>query len=139
MAANPYSTRAYQTTAVDTSDRNHQVVLLFDAAVCFLYQARVGMEIGNYHAHCEGILRTQRILSALMMALDKEIGGELAEHLFGLYNWLHHTLTEASIADDLALLGEALAVIKSLRDAWRQAEQNLRSGQAEATEQPRAA
>lgn len=135
----PYSARAYQATAIDTSDRNHQVVLLFDAAVRFLYQAQAGMEAQDYHAQCEAIVRTQRILSALMTALDREAGGELAENLFGLYNWLHNMLSEASITDDLSLLGEALAVMTGLRDAWRQAEQNLRSGQAEATEQARAA
>lgn len=131
MALTPYSAKAYQTTAVDTADRNHQVVLLFDAAVCFLYQAQAGIEAGEHYAQCEAIIRTQRILSALTLALDKRVGGELAEHLLGLYQWLYNTLTEASIRDDLALLGEALVVMSQLRDAWRQAEQNLHSGQAQ--------
>lgn len=139
MAVTPYSARAYQITAIDTADKNHQVVLLFDAAVCFLYQAQAGMETGDHHAQCDAIVRTQRILSALMTALDREAGGELAEQLFGLYNWLHNLLSEASIADDLTLLGEALAVMADLRDAWRQAEHNLRAGQAEAVEQAQAA
>lgn len=129
MAPTPYSARAYQTAAVDTADRNHQVVLLFDAAVRFLHQAKEGMKVRDHHAQCEGITRAQRIFSALSAALDKESHPELSQGLFSLYNWVYNNLTEASIHDDVALLEQVLKIVSNLRDAWRQAEQNLRTEQ----------
>jgi flagellar secretion chaperone FliS len=139
MAA-AYSTQAYQNTEVGTSDPNHQVVLLFDAAVRFIHRAKAGMESGDHYAQCEAVLRTQKILSTLMAALDTKASPELGESLFVLYNWLYANLTEASVHDNVELLGEVLVIVTNLRDAWRQAEQNLRMGETEAApEQARAA
>ena len=129
MAPTPYSARAYQTAAVGTADRNHQVVLLFDAAVRFLHQAQEGMRAGDHHAQCEGITRAQRIFSTLSAALDRESTPELSHSLFSLYNWIYNNLTEASIQDNTELLGQVITVVSDLRDAWRQAEQNLRAEQ----------
>lgn len=140
MAASAYSARAYQSTEVGTSDPNHQVVLLFDAAVRFLHRAKAGIEAGDHFAQCEAILRTQKILSTLMAALDTKSDPTLGESLFRLYNWLYANLTEASIHDNVELLDAVLQIVTNLRDAWRQAEQNLRVERAEApVEQDKAA
>lgn len=132
--ATPYSARAYQATAVGTSDRNHQVVLLFDAAVRFMHRAIAGMESKNYEAQCDGILRTQKILSILMAALDSNINPEFSKNLFSLYNWLYNSLTEASLQENLELLTELTEIVTNLRDAWQKAEQSVRL--EEATEMP---
>jgi len=121
MAGITYSTKLYQQADVQTADKSHQLILLFDSAVRFLHQARDAMEAGNCEMQCTNIVRTQRIVSALMAALEPEFNPELAQSLWAMYNWIHANLTEASIKDDIILLGEILEIMTSLRDAWRQA------------------
>jgi flagellar secretion chaperone FliS len=126
MAALSYPSRAYQATAVDTSDPNHQVVLLFDASVRFLSRAREAMEKQDYEGQCTDIVRTQKILTTLMAALDMNANPEMGQSLYSLYSWLHTKLTEASIHDDVPLLDDLVAIVTDLRDAWREAELSLK-------------
>ena len=139
MAAAAYSARAYQSTAVDTSDRNHQVVLLFEAAVRFLTRAQEAMARRDYEGQCNDIVRTQKILCTLIGAVDVGVDPDAGQHLLTLYNWLHANLTEASLRDDTNLLAEITQIMADVRDAWRQAEQNLRTEQPDALPQDRAA
>lgn len=130
MAANLYA-RTYQTTEAASADPRHTLVLLFDGLVRFLYQAREAMSVGLHEAQCENVIRAQRILSTLMASLDRNVAPELAETLWGMYNWMHGALTEASIRDDVEALGEVVETAEGLRAAWRRAEQELRPQVAE--------
>lgn len=127
-----YPSKAYQNTAIDTADRKHTVVLLYDAVVRFLCGARQAMEAGDYEHQCENILRAQRIISTLMSALDRDLNPEFADSLWQLYNWLHANLTECGIKDDVALLDQIIDIVTRLRDAWREAELQARSQPAAA-------
>lgn len=129
-----YPARAYQSTEAATADPRHLVVLLFDTMVRKLGEARAAMVEARHHDQCQAILHTQRILNALMAALDRAQEPEFTGGLFALYNWLHARLTEASVADDTALLDEVAGHIGQLRDAWRQAEVNCRQEEQTAHE-----
>lgn len=123
----PYASRAYQTTATETADPRHQVVLLFEALVRFLHRARQHMTDGDRYEQCQALVRAQKILSALMAALDRRHAPEFANQLFALYNWLHLKLSEAGISEDQAVLGEVLTIAEQLREAWQQAEINCQT------------
>lgn len=126
MAVN-LCTRMYQNTAADTADPNHTVVLLFEGAVRFLHQAQAAMQQKNYEDQCDNIIRVQRILSVLLTALDETVDPQICLALRGTYTWLHANLTEASLNDDLELLAVIIGILVNLRDAWRHAEQNVRT------------
>lgn len=117
-----YSAKAYQTTAAETADQKHAVVLLYDAAVRFLCGARQAMEQHDYENQCENILRAQKIISTLMGALDRNVNPEFSDNLWQLYNWLHAKLTQAGIRDDLVLMEQIIEIMTNLREAWRDAE-----------------
>jgi flagellar secretion chaperone FliS len=120
-----YSARAYQDTTADTADQNQTLVLLFEGAVRFLARALQAMRRKDYEGQCEGIVRAQRIFSTLMCSLDRAAAPELAAGLWSTYEWIHASLTEASLHDDEELLEQVLEVVSDLCEAWRQARRNL--------------
>lgn len=122
--------RTYQETAQETPDQRHALVLLAEAIVRFLHQAREAIERRDYHGQCDRIIRAQRILSTLMASLDHSVAPELTAGLWGTYNWMHSSLTEVSIRDDVALLDEVLEVATHLCETWRQARQQLLAQEA---------
>jgi flagellar secretion chaperone FliS len=130
MTTLAYPAQAYQATEAATADPRHLVVLLFDAMVRFLHRAREATVQGDRYEQCQGVLRAQKILSALLAALNPGVEPAFVDGLFALYNWLHGKLTEAGMSDDPALLDEILAIVTQLRDAWRQAEVNCRQSEA---------
>ncbi|MEN6305843.1 MAG: flagellar export chaperone FliS [Armatimonadia bacterium] len=127
MMGASYPARAYQTTAAETADCKHAVVLLYDAAVRFLCGARAAMQAHDYENQCENILRAQKIVSTLMGALDRGVNPGFADNLWGLYNWVHANLTQAGIKDDMALLEQIIEIMTNLREAWREAEAACRA------------
>jgi flagellar protein FliS len=64
----------------------------------------------------KAILKAQEIITELMVSLDFEQGGEIAENLFALYTWFNKELLEAHVKSDEARI---LAVRNSLDDIRR--------------------
>jgi flagellar secretion chaperone FliS len=119
-----YATRsalAYQRVDVESADPRRLVVMLFEAAVRFLYQAREAMARRDYEKQCGAIIRVQDILSELTCALDPD-AGEIAGQLRALYSYIYGQLVEANLHDDLELLGAIAGQVEQMRDAWAEAE-----------------
>ncbi|KPA11205.1 Flagellar protein fliS, partial [Candidatus Magnetomorum sp. HK-1] len=64
------------------------------------------------------------ILSQLDAALDKSVGGEIAENLSGLYKFLMNQLTQANLHLDASLLDDALKIITDIKEAFDGAAKN---------------
>jgi flagellar secretion chaperone FliS len=124
MSATIYA-RTYQTVATDAADPRETLVLLFEGAVRFLHQAREAMVRKDYEGQSQGIIRTQRIISTLMTSLDATHAPELTQGLCTAYAWMHGSLTEANIRDDLELLDAVLECVEKMHRAWVQARQSL--------------
>ncbi|MGE3774228.1 MAG: flagellar export chaperone FliS [Gammaproteobacteria bacterium] len=45
-------------------------------------------------------------------------GGEVAENLDGLYDYMLRRLVEANLANDLAMLDEVVKLLNEIRDGW---------------------
>ena len=119
-----YATRsalAYQRVEVESADPRRLVVMLFEAAVRFLYRAQEAMGACDYEGQCEAIVRVQDILSELTCALNPD-AGEIAGQLGTLYSYIYSQLVEANLRDDQELLREITSQMEQLRDAWAEAE-----------------
>ena len=93
---NPY--QQYKTNQVDTADPKQLIVMLYDGAVRFLETGIQYIEnFKTYDKANENVLKAQDILTELMLSLDMEKGGEIAQNLFNLYSFMKKELLEANI------------------------------------------
>jgi flagellar protein FliS len=60
------------------------------------------------------------IQEGLRLSLDKEAGGDLAENLDALYEYMGQRLLQANLRNDQAILDEVLELLSGLRDSWSQ-------------------
>lgn len=116
---NPY--RQYQTTQVQTASPAHLTLMCYDGALRFLTQARSAVEAKDYESQSVFIGKTQALLNELVIGLDFERGGEIAQNLSSIYRYLYDRLTQATIKDDLAALDEVREHLIGLRDTWSEA------------------
>ena len=56
-----------------------------------------------------------------MDTLDMEIGGELAQNLYRLYEYLYDVLGKANIKKDVDKIDEVLKHLRELRETWQKA------------------
>lgn len=91
---------AYQETAITTQNRGRLIVMLYDGAIKFLRQAIQDLERNDFAAKGIHIARAQDILYELNTVLDVEKGGQIAQNLRALYNFMQRHLSEANIRKD---------------------------------------
>lgn len=111
----------YLKNQIETSSPEQILILLYDGAIKFLNQAKIGIQNKDIELTHNNLIKAQNIISELRDTLDMEIGGELANNLYSLYNYFNRRLVQANIKKEIEPLNEVLEHLKGLRDTWKQA------------------
>ena len=119
---------AYKETRVKTAGQGQLIIMLYDEAVRQLDQAiellrpteSGKVEPGKIEKIGKSIVKTQEIITELIVSLDFEQGGEIAQNLFSLYSWFNQELLGANIAQDVKRVVAVRTMIDQLRGAWNE-------------------
>ncbi|MGE5589449.1 MAG: flagellar export chaperone FliS [Bacillota bacterium] len=120
---NPYA--QYREMQVQTAGPEQLVLMLYDGALRFCNGARVAMEKKDYETAHNQIARAQDIIYELMAGLNPQ-AGDIADHLFSLYEYFTFRLIQANLRRDPQPIGEVMSLVAELRSAWAQAMASLR-------------
>ncbi len=104
--------------AVDTIPPLRQIVLLYDAAMRRVREARRAIEEGRIEDRFHAVARATAIVDALHKCLDFEKGGEIATILDLYYTDLALRLQDINIRNDVAACDEVLTRLADMRAAW---------------------
>lgn len=118
-------TQTYATVSVDaaveTADPHRLILMLFDGAIAAVALARIHMKAEEIEQKGLAISKAINLISSgLHASLDIEAGGELAERLSALYEYMTQRLLFANLKNSLAALDEVYELLVGLRDAWSQ-------------------
>ncbi len=106
--------------AVEVADPHRLILLLFSGAQAALGNAREAFRQQQVAARGEAISKAIDIVAnGLKVSLDLEQGGEIAERLNALYDYLVMRLLHANLASDLAALEEVTGLLEEIHGAWR--------------------
>lgn len=115
--------KEYQANSVGTADQKQLIVMLYEGALRFMQAAETQMaSFKTYDKANTNILRAQDILTELMVSLNIEQGGEIAQNLFNLYAYAKTQLLEANVQKKPELLKPVKKIISELLEAWKQIE-----------------
>ncbi len=114
---------AYATVGLETgvaaASPHKLVVMLYDGAMVSILSGISNMKAGNIPAKGAAISKAINIIdNGLRAALDKKVGGEIAQNLDALYEYISARLLKANLSNDPAILEEAHALLSELREAW---------------------
>ena len=115
---NPYQT--YLRTSIQTADRCQVIVLLYEGAVKNLNCAIAQLEEGQVEQQdwSAKIAETLEIINFLSTSLDYEKGGEIAQNLANLYDYIRDIIANANIKQEVEPLKEASALLGTLLEGW---------------------
>lgn len=120
-------------TGVSGADPHRLVLMLFDGALLCVATAKKHMEQGQIGPKGENVSKAINIIAnGLKASLNMDVGGELAERLGALYEYLCERLLFANMTNSTAPLDEVHRLLDDLKGAW---EQIGTSGAAEAQSQ----
>jgi flagellar protein FliS len=104
--------------SVENADPHTLVQMLFDGAIERLNMAKMHMHQGNIALKGENISRAISIVDGLRTSLDMEKGGEIAENLEALYDYMQRQLLKANIENSEEKIQEVLSLIGEIRAGW---------------------
>jgi flagellar protein FliS len=118
----------YKETRIKTASQGQLIIMLYDEAVKNLDR---GLELldsnrtgkrdpGKIEQIGKSVMKTQEIITELMVSLDFEQGGEIAKNLFALYTWFNRELLEANIKQDIQRITIVRNMLNELRNAWHE-------------------
>ncbi|HEX22495.1 MAG TPA: flagellar export chaperone FliS [Chromatiales bacterium] len=116
-ALNSYTQVAVH-SGVGAASPHRLIEMLLQAALDKIAAARGYMAQGIIDKKAQHIISAVAIVEGLRVSLDMEKGGEIAENLFSLYDYMERRLTEANASNDIAILDEMINLIKPIKEAW---------------------
>ncbi len=124
FGAHPNPANAYASlraeSAVHSADPHHLILLLFEGVENALSMAKLHAEQGNVAARGVAISKSiDIIVNGLKSSLDLELGGELAERLSALYDYMASRLLWANMKNDIATIEEVQYLLGEIHEAWR--------------------
>jgi len=118
----------YKETRVNTASQGQLIIMLYSEAVKQLDKALdlLGMnesgkrDPSRIEKIGKAVVKTQEIVSELMVSLDFEQGGDIAKNLFSLYTWFNRELMEANIGQDARRISGVRNLLDDLRGTWQE-------------------
>ena len=118
----------YKETRIKTASQGQLIIMLYNEAVRQLEMALDLLRSNDsgkkdpskIEKISNAVVKTQEIVSELMVSLDFEQGGDIATNLFSLYTWFNRELMEANISQDARRLSMVREHIDTLRSAWQE-------------------
>jgi flagellar protein FliS len=116
---------SYQQISIESdvrgADPHRLIVLLFDGAESAMQQALVLLAANDYKGKSDALMKAiDIILSGLSASLDTEQGGDLAQNLKALYEYMVSRLVYANVHKDAAAIREVQGLLGEIASAWRE-------------------
>lgn len=96
------------------------LLMLYNGAIEFCNEAIESLNTSNIDLFNNKLKRVQAIINELMTTLDKDNGGEIADNLYNLYEYMNRRLIQANIRKDPALIEEVKSLLIDLKEGWEE-------------------
>ena len=106
-------------TGIGSASPHKLIVMLYDGALVAVLSAQMHMKSGNVPEKGKSISKAIQIIdNGLRASLDKDVGGQIAEGLDALYEYMSARLLMANLNNDISLLEEVQRLLTDLRETW---------------------
>ncbi len=117
-----HGARQYGKVAVgseaDFANPHRLVQMLMEGALEKIAVAKGHMDRHEYEAKGKHINWAISIINGLRGSLNMEEGGDMANNLDNLYDYLVRRLSEANLKNDLLILDEVSSLLLEIKSAW---------------------
>lgn len=111
----------YHATMVNTASREQLLLITYDIGIKACRSAEHAMAVDDAETANTSLQKAEDVIRELMITLNKDAGGEVAEGLMKLYDFMYLLLVEANVkktADNVTIVREML---EELKETWEEA------------------
>ena len=114
--------QAYQSTnahaSVMDASPHKLIALILNRVLERISRAKLAVEQGDAAARGQAISKSIEAVASLPSWLAMEKGGEVADNLNGLYDYIVRRLLEANTTNDLSALEEVAGLLVEIKSGW---------------------
>ncbi|ENP8453625.1 flagellar export chaperone FliS [Photobacterium damselae] len=118
------SLQAYKKVSVNAqlaSASPHRIIqMLYAGAIERLIQGKAAMEQGNIAMKCERLSKALDIIMSLRDCLSMEDGGDVANNLDSLYDYMIRQVSTANAENQPEPVDEVITMLREIKSAWDQ-------------------
>ena len=108
-------------TKTMTASPHELILMLYEGALVSIASATHHLDAGNISGKGNSISKAIEIIeNGLKASLDYRSGGDLAERLGALYEYMTNRLLHANLRNDKAALKEVSGLLRDLKGAWEE-------------------
>jgi flagellar secretion chaperone FliS len=109
----------------------HLIHILYQSAITELRDARRNLAAREIASKCANISKACRLIGELLSVLDLNAGGELADNLKALYEYMLSRLLQANLRNLDEPMAEVIALLSTLDEGWKQLANQRQSSEPE--------
>lgn len=111
----------YLANKVNTASREQLLLITYDIGIKSCKGAENALDAGIFDEANKNIQKAQDVLRELMVTLRVEEGGEIAQNLMRLYDFMYLLLVEANVGKDREKIAIVRGMLEELRSTWEEA------------------
>lgn len=104
--------------SVASADPHKLTLMLMQGVIDKLAYAKGCMSRDDLKGRSDNVSKAIAIFINLRDTLNTDVGGEFAENMFNLYNYMIDKLTEINTENGISIIDEVIALFSPLKDAW---------------------
>ena len=111
----------YHANMVNTASREQLLLITYDIGIKACRSAEHAMETDDAEKANSSLKRAEDVVRELMVTLNKEAGGEVAEGLMKLYDFMYLLLVEANVKKSSENVTVVREMLEELKETWEEA------------------
>ena len=115
----------YQATRISTATKEQLLLITYDIGIkaCNTAENAMNSKSGapDYDLANREIIRAQEVIRELMVTLNREKGGEMADKLMQLYEYMYQLLVDANMKKETENLRTVRGMLEELKQTWENA------------------
>lgn len=112
-------------TRIETASPHELIDLLLQGARSHIATAQGNIQRNQIKEKGEHIGKAISIIEGLKMSLNHDKGGEIAENLLQLYDYVQQILLKANLKNDEDLLAQSNMLLAEVHQAWQAINSNV--------------
>ena len=123
MAPTNNAQYTYQATRITTATKEQLLLITYDIGIkaCRTAENAMTAKTPDYDLANKEVIRTQEVIRELMVTLNKDRGGEMADKLMQLYEYMYQLLVDANMKKEPDNIRTVRGMLEELKQTWESA------------------
>ncbi len=113
----------YQATRISTATKEQLLLITYDIGIkaCRTAENAMAAKSPDYDLANKEVIRAQEVIRELMVTLNKDRGGEMADKLMQLYEYMYQLLVDANMKKETDNVKTVRGMLEELKQTWENA------------------